>query len=178
MTTSVPPPRRKPGLSLVFLGVIAAGLLFGWLLRGEPAEGVAAEGQPAPLFTVEVIDGGLFDLESHLVTSNSRALVLNLWASWCLPCREEIPAISAFASDHPDITVIGVAVQDTESAARAFAADIGAGYPLAFGNDAFEDAYPGFGLPATYVIDAAGIVAAVHLGILDAHDLAEMTAGL
>ncbi len=169
--------RRRPGLSLVFAGIVLGGLIVGWLVRGEPPENVATEGQPAPLFTVEVIDGGLFDLESHLITSDDRVLVINLWASWCLPCREEIPAISAFAAANPDVTVVGVSVQDSESASRAFAAEIGAAYPLALGNEAFESAYPGFGLPATYIIDSTGRVAAVHIGILDAEDLAEITAG-
>ncbi len=178
MGSAGPLSRWRPGLTLVFASIVLGGLLVGWLLRGDPPENTAMVGQPAPLFTVETIDGGLFDLESFIATSQARPLVVNLWASWCLPCREEIPAISAFAADHPDIAVIGVAVQDSETASRAFAAEIGAGYPLALGNEAFEAAYPWLGLPATYVIDGSGRVAVAHNGIVDQADLEEMTEGL
>lgn len=142
--------------------MVLAGLAIGWLLRSGPVT-VAEIGSPAPDFTVELTEGGSFTLLDH----RGGPVVVNLWASWCVPCRTEIPAISAFAAAHPDVVVIGVAVEDADDASRAFAKEIGAGYPLALGTSAFEDAYPRIGLPATYVLDERGVVTDIYNGIID-----------
>jgi cytochrome c biogenesis protein CcmG, thiol:disulfide interchange protein DsbE len=170
--------RRAPVLTLVFAVLVIGGLVLGGLLRGPPPDGTAVEGGRAPDFTVELIDGGAFTLSDRIVVDGPRAIVVNLWASWCIPCRTEIPEISAFADANADVVVIGVAVQDSEQASRSFAAEIGATYPLALGNAAFSDSYPWLGLPTTFIIDGEGVVRKVHNGIVDADDLEELTAGL
>ncbi len=119
---------------------------------------------------MEVIDGGTFTLSE----ARGRPVVVNLWASWCAPCREEIPDISAFATANPDVTVVGVAVEDAEQAARDFAAEIGASYPLALGTKEFEDAYPSIGLPATYIVDENGTVTNIHNGIVTEETLTDL----
>jgi cytochrome c biogenesis protein CcmG/thiol:disulfide interchange protein DsbE len=150
-------------------------LAVGWALRdGDVDE--ARIGEPAPDFTVAVIDGASFSLAEHL-ESDGRPLVLNLWASWCLPCRTEIPEISAFADNNPDFRVIGVAVDDTETAAIGFARSIGATYDLAIGDRDFESAYPRLGLPVTYFIDSDGIVTDVFNGVLNEATLADLAGG-
>lgn len=141
----------------------------GWLLRGGDVA-VAAEGRTAPDFTVEVIEGGTYTLSE----SRGKPVVLNFWASWCTPCRTEIPDISAFADSHPDVDVIGVAVEDAEDASRAFATEVDASYPLALGTSEVEDAYPRIGLPVTYVIDAEGVVSDVINGIVDEEILGDL----
>jgi cytochrome c biogenesis protein CcmG, thiol:disulfide interchange protein DsbE len=170
--------RRGPVLTLVFAALVIGGLIVGGLLREPSPDGIAAVGARAPDFTVELIDGGAFTLSDRIVVDEPRAVVVNLWASWCIPCRTEIPEISDFADANPDVVVIGVAVQDSEQASRAFAAEINATYPLALGNEAFADAYRWLGLPTTFIIDGEGVVRRVHNGIVDAADLEEMTAGL
>lgn len=117
-----------------------------------------------------MIGGGSFDLSQHL-QDDGRPLVLNLWASWCLPCRAEIPEIDAFASAHPEIRVLGVSVEDTEPGALQFAEELAPEYPLALGNPDFEVAYPRIGLPVTYVIGSDGRVDEVFNGILDRETL-------
>jgi thiol-disulfide isomerase/thioredoxin len=153
---------------------VAIALLVAWLLGPDETES-AQIGRPAPGFTVTLIGGGSFDLSEHL-QDDGRPLVVNLWASWCLPCRAEIPEIDAFASAHPEIRVLGVAVEDTESGAVQFAEELSPGYPLALGNPDFEAAYPRIGLPATYVIGADGRVKEVFNGILDRETLESLTA--
>lgn len=146
----------------MFTLVVVAGLIVGWIVRSGPTE-VARIGEAAPEFTVDLFDGGDFALSD----AAGALVVVNLWASWCPPCREEIPDISAFAETYPDVRVIGVAVEDSERSAREFAAEIGASYPLAMGTTAFQDAYPNLGLPATYIIDANGTVTDIFNGIVN-----------
>ena len=159
----------------MFVGVVLAGLAFGWVLRQDDAS-QAVVGERAPAFVVEVIDGGLFDLDEHLKTDR-RPLVLNLWASWCVPCRAEIPELSAFSDNRTDVKVLGVAVDDTERSAIEFAREIEATYPLALGTREFEDAYPRIGLPVTYVIDEDGVITDVFNGILNEKTLVELVDG-
>lgn len=157
-------------LTYVFVAIVVVGLAIAWLLGSDGP--VAEIGGPAPDFTVEVIGGGTFTLSEAV----GRPVVLNLWASWCPPCREEIPAISAFADAHPELIVIGVSVDDpVETDTRRFAAEIEATYPLMLGTDQVSDAYPHFGLPVTYVIDENGIVADFVNGIVDARILTDVT---
>ncbi len=155
-------PRRGLRLTIVFIAVILLGLLVGWIVDRDSVA-VAEVGGTAPDFTVEVIEGGNFTLSDH----RGKPVVINLWASWCPPCRAEIPDISAYATANPGTVVVGLAVEDSEQRAREFAAEIGASYPLAFGTPAVEDAYPNLGLPATYILDENGIVTQIINGIVD-----------
>lgn len=143
-----------------------------WAFDG--ASDIARTGERAPDFTVDLLDGGRFALAEHL-SDDQRPLVLNLWASWCLPCREEIPDLSAFATGNPEFAVVGVAVEDRLEDARAFAAEIDPSYPLAFANAAFDESYPNFGLPVTYFLDRDGIVTEVFNGVLTFETLQEMS---
>lgn len=150
----------------MFVAVLAVGLTVGWLMDDDTVS-IAEIGQPAPEFSVEVIDGGTFTLSE----ARGRPVIVNFWASWCGPCRTEIPDISAFAEANPDVTIVGVAVQDAEQTARDFAAEIDASYPLALGTTAVEDSYPNLGLPATFVIDENGVVTNIINGIVDEESL-------
>lgn len=132
------------------------------------------EGFLAPDFNLPTLEGG------SVVISELRGqvVIVNLWASWCPPCRDEIPDISAFADTHPETTVVGVAVDDPiEENTREFAAEIAASYPLAIGNDDVSEAYPHFGLPATYVVDENGIVTEFVNGIVNEQILDDLVSG-
>ena len=147
--------------------MVGVGLLAAWVFGSAPT--VATIGEQAPDFTVELIEGGTFTLSEV-----DKPVLLNFWASWCVPCRTEIPDISAFADANPQIQVIGVAVEDVESAARGFAAEIGASYPLALGTTEVEDSYPRLGLPVTYVLDENGVVTDIFNGIVNQEVLGEL----
>lgn len=126
---------------------------------------MAEIGAPAPDFTVPVIGGGDFSLSVQLETEN-KPVLLNMWASWCPPCRLETPEISAFAESHPEVKVIGVAVEDREESSIEFAEEFAPSYDLAIGDEEFENAYPRLGLPVTYFIDSEGTVTDVINGIV------------
>ena len=166
-----PLPHRGFLLSGVFITVVVIGLVVAWALQGSG--GPAEAGERAPDFNVDLLDGGGFSLSDHL-EGDGRPLLLNLWASWCPPCREEMPDISAFADKHPEVAVLGVAVEDQLEDARAFAAEIDPEYPLAMADEGFEDSYPNFGLPVTYLVAGDGEITRVYNGVLTEEILEEL----
>ncbi len=161
-----PPPRAGLSgglLSAIFVTVVAAGALIAWLGN----DGAVAEiGRPAPAMTVTTFDGEVFDLVDH-VRFDRGPVLLNLWASWCEPCLREFPVLSDFAAANPHVTVVGVAVQDQLDSARAFAEEMDPGFMVGWDRDGqVRDAYPSFGLPATFVIDSGGTVVDIILAEL------------
>ena len=128
----------------------------------------ALAGQPAPEVILSLFEGSEFVLSEHFA-DDGRPLVLNLWASWCIPCRREIPEFSRAAEANPAVAFVGAAVEDAYEPAEAFAAEVGAGYPMGIDERlTVEDGYPFVGLPATYLIGSDGnVVRQIH-GLLDA----------
>jgi thiol-disulfide isomerase/thioredoxin len=135
----------------------------------------ASAGEPseiAPIFAVETTNGD-FDLSDHLA-NDGRPVFLNLWASWCFPCREEMPAIDLAAAANPGVKFLGVSVQDSRDDAIAFGNEIGVAYELGFDDDdVVNDAYNPLGLPASYIISADGIILEEIFGKVTEEDLAE-----
>ena len=120
---------------------------------------------PAPSFSLTTLDGGTFDLGAHLA-EDGRPIVLNLWASWCPPCRAEMPAINTASQRNPDVAFVGVAVQDDPEKAADFANEIGITYTIALDDGTVEDAYPLLGLPGTFFISADGTIVKRHFGVV------------
>ncbi len=115
-------------------------------------------GRLAPEIVVTNFDGREWRLSEHL-RDDGRGVLLNLWGSWCAPCREEMPELSRFAQSHPEVMVVGVAVRDEVEAAAAFAESLELQYLT--GIDAtghLRDLYVGFGMPALFLIDNTGTV--------------------
>jgi cytochrome c biogenesis protein CcmG/thiol:disulfide interchange protein DsbE len=135
-------------------------------------------GRPAPEVVIDLFGGGEWRLSEHLA-GGGRPVLLNLWASWCQPCEEEIPVISDFAQDHPEVAVVGVAVRDDREAAAAFAERLAPSYPIGFdAGGRLRDRYLGFGLPAVFLIDSGGIIVAQLEGGAQRADLERLAATL
>ena len=154
--------------------MLAVGLFVGWLFRSADAE-VATIGSSAPGFSVDLFEGGTFSYPGDL--KEGTPLVLNLWASWCVPCRTETPEISEFAIDNPGVMIVGVAVEDTLANATDFFVEFQPSYVLGLGGPKFEAAYPRLGLPVTYIIDGDGIVTDVVNGIVNSELLESLVSG-
>lgn len=129
------------------------------ILSCYPAEGRAAPmvGELAPPLAVPAVGGGRFDLSAL----RGKVVVINYWATWCSPCRTEMPALDAFYARFHDrgVELIGISVDRTRDREDVLRAARTVRYPVAIVGDATAD---GFGkpatLPTTYVIDRAGIV--------------------
>ncbi len=129
------------------------------------------DSQLAPDFTMPELDGGepisLSDFRGKIV-------VLNVWASWCLPCRKEAPALQAAWEDYGGrgVQFLGSNYQDDRDAARAFVGEFGITYPSVFdppGRLAVD--YGFFGLPSTFVIDGSQRIRFRFTGYLTASKL-------
>jgi thiol-disulfide isomerase/thioredoxin len=123
------------------------------------------QGFAAPDFTLETLDGSQLTLSGL----QGRPVMLNLWASWCLPCRVEMPAIERVYQRHREdgLVVVGlnVTAQDSEAAARAFVQEFGLSFPIVLDRDGAASArYELMGLPSTYFIDRQGIIREVIIG--------------
>ena len=166
------PGRRLLHVALLFVLVVPALI---WLTRSsttsDTVPGTVHVDEPAPDFTLDLFDGTRFTLSDHLVR-DGRPMVMNFWASWCVPCREEMPDFDAVARRHPEVLFLGVAVQDTEAAAREFAAEVAVSYPLGFDTDGgIAGLYPILGLPTTWFIASDGTIAAQYAGQLQEDSL-------
>lgn len=105
-------------------------------------------------------------------------VVLNVWASWCAPCRAEAPALNALSEELADqgVQFLGLNTRDSQAAAEAFVANKGVPYPSLVDSDGriqvqFADSLPPQAIPSTVVIDREGRVAARALGKVSESDL-------
>ena len=122
-------------------------------------------GQPAPDFALRNPDGELVQL-SELRGS---VVFVNFWATWCRPCREELPDIQKLYDEKRDqgLEVLAVSYQDSPEDARAFFADLGISVPMVLDRSgSVYNQYRLQGLPDSFFIDREGNLAAVHYGFL------------
>jgi thiol-disulfide isomerase/thioredoxin len=127
--------------------------------------------QTAVDFKVDLIDGGAFSLSNTL---GDKPVVLNFWASWCPPCRQEMPGLDQVALNTPGVQFIGIAINDDPSNAISYAQQIDVHYPIGIdGNYVIEDAYGIHVLPQTWLIDQNGTVVRTIQGAVSADQLAE-----
>lgn len=132
-----------------------------------------APGQPdlpsqAPGFHLPDLDGGTLSLESL----QGRVVVLNFWATWCGPCAAEIPEFSAFAAAHPEVSVIGVSVDDlSPDALRPLASRLGITYPVVLADGPTQRRWDVSTLPTTIVVGPDGAVWRSHVGTLNREGL-------
>ena len=126
-----------------------------------------ADAKPAPLdFTLRDMNGD----EVNLASLEGRVILLNFWATWCGPCKIEIPWFVEFQRQYEDegLVVLGVSLDDTPEQIKPFAAEYQVNYPMlvGLGREDFQEAYgPLWGIPVTFFIDREGTVCRTHMGI-------------
>jgi thiol-disulfide isomerase/thioredoxin len=129
----------------------------------------------APLITGPMLGGGEF------VGSEGKVRVMNVWASWCSPCRAEAPALQDLAEAHPEVEFVGVLTRDNLVSAKAFIDRFGITYPT-ITDDAILAKFTGQlsvnAIPTTLLIDKSGRVAARISGEITYSKMDELLIGL
>ena len=134
----------------------------------EEAPGACeASAKPANLdFAIKDLEGKDVKLSAY----KGKVILLNFWATWCGPCKAEIPGFVDLQEKYKrDLVVIGYSVDDTADKARPFMAEYKMNYPvlLGLGREDVQDAYgPIWGIPASFLISKDGKVCKRHMGIL------------
>jgi thiol-disulfide isomerase/thioredoxin len=159
------------------VGAVFAGLMFARPLlpvagndssAAEPASLQVSEGDLRPAFSLQGIDG-----LTHSVSEwDGKVLAINFWATWCAPCRKEIPEFIALQKEYGDagLQFVGIAIDDVEKVS-AYAAEFGINYPLLVGDDDAISAGFAYGndigaLPFTAIVDRAGRIVLRKQGVL------------
>jgi cytochrome c-type biogenesis protein len=129
--------------------------------KGAPASN-AANAAAAPDVQFAKLDGG----QLRLSELRGRVVVLNFWATWCIPCRSEIPALNAMqkAMDAEGLTIVGVATDDTVERIQDFQKDLKQDYTLVLGGQDVTAQLAAPALPTTYIIDRQGLIREKFIG--------------
>jgi thiol-disulfide isomerase/thioredoxin len=175
------PPASRKALVIAFISVVAA-LALVWLApsidphedppaesasvnHGEP-EDAAAIGKPAPMhYTLQDMNG----VDVKLDAFKGKVVVVNFWATWCGPCKAEIPDLVALQAQYKDdLVVLGISVDDKAEDMKPYAAEYKINYPLLVGNGRqdVQDAFgPLYGVPVSVIVGRDGKIAKKHSGI-------------
>ena len=135
-------------------------------LAPSPAPETPKKGASAPDFTLTDLRGNKLQLSSL----KGKAVVVNFWATWCEPCKIEMPWLVDLQKKYgpQGLQILGVAMDDAEEQAiRDFAQKMGVNYPVLKGTEALADLYGGLdGLPATFFVDRSGKISDEAIGLM------------
>ena len=168
--------KRDPIIIIVAAMVVTAMLVFGFHMSRRQSdqarlEGSNLQGKRAPDFELQTPDGKTL----HLSDFHGKGVLLNFWATWCVPCKVEMPWFVELQKQYgpQGLQVLGVAMDDAnpEDIAK-FAKELGVNYPIVIGKEAVGDAYGGIPfLPATFYVGRDGKVVDKIYGLKSRSDI-------
>lgn len=152
------------------LAALAVAAVLSACGTAAPANPVAI-GATAPAYATRTLAGD----SASLAALRGKVVVLNVWATWCHPCRQEIPQLQALHTTYADrgLAVVGVSVDaaGTESGIREFAKEFAMTYPIWLDPDErVTSRFLTMGVPETFLIDRAGVIRWHRIGALDPRD--------
>lgn len=151
---------------IVALAVIVTAYAF-WRRPGKESSVVKTKAaKEAPDFTLPKFDGGQLRLSSY----RGKIVLLDFWATWCVPCREETPHFVELQKAYGDrgLQIIGVSMDDSPDPVRPFYQQFKINYPVVMGTADVGSAYGGvLGLPIAFLIDRDGHIYSKHMGATD-----------
>jgi cytochrome c biogenesis protein CcmG, thiol:disulfide interchange protein DsbE len=172
---------RRVKIALQAAAVSVVALLIGLLAwqvvrtdQGKALDGKVADGQKpaAPVFQLDQLDGGK---TVSLADYRGKAVVLNFWASWCAPCKDEAPELESAWQRwrDQDVVVVGIDIQDFGTDAQRFVDRYGLTYPVLRDTDKWTWGRYGLtGLPETWFVDREGRLVGEHIeGPVSAEEL-------
>jgi len=146
--------------SAPYLRLLLAVIL---MLCGSASVFAASPSDPAPNFTLKALDGKNLKLSELTGT----VVLLNFWASWCGPCRQEMPLLNAMHNKYEPLgfTVLGVNVEQNIDDARGFMQDFPVDFPVVLDQrNEVSSAYKIVGMPTTLILDRDGNIRYRHVG--------------
>ena len=164
------PARGSPARCLLACASVVASLAACAATAGDQSP-VVEVGRLAPAYAATALDGG----PSSLAALRGKPVLLNVWATWCIPCRLEMPALEAVHQKYraAGLAVVGVSIDAATDVGRVqgFARDLGVTYPLWLdAEDRVSGVFFAVGVPATYLIGKDGTLLWRKLGGLEARD--------
>lgn len=172
--------QEKQRKSIMIVGGVLAVVLLGILLwSGLAASGsnavpvLVAPGQPAPNFELMTLEGETAVLDEYA----GDVVLINFWATWCPPCKAEMPAINAFyeANQEKGLMVLGVNAQEDRATVSQFIETNGFTFPILL--DSVGDVARQFQVnsyPTTIIVDRNGTIQTIHNGLITAEQLETM----
>lgn len=145
-----------PGSIILLVGIVAIAAVFGVMLARQNL--TQPQSGAAPNFSLTTFDGTIY----NLADLRGKVVIINFWASWCGPCRDEAVELETVWQKYKDrdVLLLGVAYTDTETGAKAFIAEFNQTYPNGMDlGTRISDAYRITGVPETFVIDQQGNIA-------------------
>lgn len=128
----------------------------------ENAQSAPTVGAEAPDFDLPTPDGGRLRLRDL----RGKAVLVNFWATWCSPCRAEMPTMQAVYDQYTDqgFTIVGINMREPASVLPPFLRELGISFPVAIDDGTTAQAYQVINIPASFFIDPDGIIRARYLG--------------
>ncbi|MBL4968702.1 redoxin domain-containing protein [Bacillus halotolerans] len=130
------------------------------------------EGQQAPDFTLKTLSGE----RASLSDVKGKKVLLNFWATWCKPCRQEMPAMEELQKEHSDVAVIAVnftSAEKSEKQVQAFADTYHLTFPILIDKKGINADYNVFSYPTTYILDEKGVIQDIHIGTMTKKEMKE-----